>query len=77
MIDASTYLPSANSSKIAASSIQGTSAQNLAIAMRSGCSAVSGTEFGPEVLRRVCASVAVRPPPGVGAATTPTAAAGL
>jgi len=74
MIAASTYLPRVSSSTIAASSIQGTGAQNLATAMRSGCSAVSGIELGPEAVRRVCASVAVRPPTRAGSGANPTVA---
>ena len=74
MITASTYLPRINSSTTAASSIQGTGAQNLANALRIGCSAVSGIEFGPELFRRACASMAVRPTAGFGSARTPTVA---
>src|ERR1700677_2178666 len=69
MIAASTYLPRISSRPIAASSIQGTGAQNFANAILSGCSAVSGIEFGPEFFSRVCASLAVRPPAGLGSAT--------
>ena len=47
MIAASTYLPRAISSTIAASSIHGTGAQNLVSALRSGCRDVSGSAFGP------------------------------
>ena len=42
MIAASTYLPSAISSTIAASSIHGTGAQNLVSALRNGCSSRVG-----------------------------------
>jgi prepilin-type processing-associated H-X9-DG protein len=49
------------SSTIAASSIQGTGAQNLASARRKGCTAVSGTAFGPNCSSRRRASSLVRP----------------
>ena len=61
MIAASTYLPSASSSTIAASSIHGTGAQNFSSAMRNGCSAVSGIAFGPNFSSRRRASSLVRP----------------
>src|ERR1039458_9893257 len=64
MIPASTYLPRAISSTIAASSIQGTGAQNLASALRSGCRAVSGIAFGPDFSNRLRASPLVRPVEG-------------
>ena len=56
MIAASTYLPSASSRTIAASSIQGTGAQNFSSAMRNGCTLVSGIALGPNFSSRVCAS---------------------
>ena len=61
MIAASTYLPSASSRRIAASSIQGTGAQSLASALRNGCTAVSVTAFGPNCFSRRRASSLVRP----------------
>jgi len=61
MIAPSTYLPRAISSTIAASSIHGTGAQNLASARRSGCRAVSGIAFGPNFSSRRRASSLVRP----------------
>jgi hypothetical protein len=61
MIPASTYLPSASSSTIAASSIHGTGAQNFSIAMRNGWSAVSGIAFGPNFCSRRPASSLVKP----------------
>src|SRR5208283_1517649 len=61
MTVASTYLPSASSSTIAASSIQGTGVQNLLNAERNGCTAVSGVALGPNFLSRMAASSLVRP----------------
>ena len=61
IIAASTYLPSATSSTIAASSIHGTGAQNFSIAIRNGWSAVSGIVFGPNFSHRRRASSLVRP----------------
>ena len=61
MITASTYLPVAISSTIAASSIHGTGAQNLVSALRNGCRAVSGTVFGPNFSSRLRASALVSP----------------
>src|ERR1700691_1044605 len=61
MIAASTYLPSASSSTIAASSIHGTGVQNLLNAERRGCTAVSGIALGPNFLSRLSASSIVRP----------------
>ncbi len=61
MIAASTYLPSASSSTTAASSIHGTGAQNFSIAMRNGCSAVSGIAFGPNFCNRRRASSLAKP----------------
>src|SRR5579863_2261243 len=61
MTAASTYLPSATSSTIAASSIHGTGVQNLLNAERSGCAAVSGIALGPYFLSRIAASSLVRP----------------
>jgi hypothetical protein len=61
MIVASTYLPSATSSKIAASSIHGTGDENLLNPERNGCTAVSGVAFGPSFLSRIAASSFVRP----------------
>ena len=61
MIAASTYLPSASSSTIAASSIHGTGAQNFSSAMRNGCTLVSGIAFGPHFSSRRRASPLVRP----------------
>ena len=61
MIAASTYLPRTSSSTIAASSIQGTGAQNFASALRKGCIAVSGTALGPNFSSRRRASSLVRP----------------
>ena len=61
MIAASTYLPSASSSTIAASSIHGTGAQNFSSARRNGCSVVSGIAFGPNFASRRRASSLVRP----------------
>lgn len=61
MTAASTYLPSATSSTIAASSIHGTGVQNLLKADRNGCTAVSGIALGPNFLRQVAASSFVRP----------------
>ena len=61
MIAASTYLPSASSSTIAASSIHGTGAQNFSSAMRNGCMLVSGIAFGPNFSSRPRASWLVRP----------------
>jgi hypothetical protein len=51
MIAASAYLPSTNSSTIAASSIHGTGAQNFSIAIRSGWTDVSGIAFEPSACR--------------------------
>ncbi len=62
MIAASTYLPRTSSSTIAASSIQGTGAQNFSIAMRKGCTLVSGIALGPKFASRPRASSLVRPP---------------
>ena len=62
MIAASTYLPSASSSTIAASSIHGTGAQNFSSAMRNGCTLVSGIAFGPDFASRRRASSLVKPP---------------
>jgi len=64
MIAASIYLPRTTSSAIAASSIQGTGAQNLASALRRGCRAVSGIAFGPDFSNRLRASSLVRPAEG-------------
>src|ERR1039457_1411674 len=61
MIAASTYLPRAASSTIAASSIHGTGAQNLVSALRNGFAAVSGIAFGPNFSSRRRASSPVRP----------------
>jgi tetratricopeptide (TPR) repeat protein len=61
IIPASTYLPSASSRTIAASSIHGTGAQNFSIAMRNGCMLVSGIAFGPNFSSRLWASSLVRP----------------
>ena len=61
MIAASTYLPSASSSATAASSIHGTGAQNFSIAIRNGCSDVSGIAWGPNFSGRRRASSLVRP----------------
>src|SRR5580704_5226232 len=61
IIPASTYLPRTISSTIAASSIHGTGAQNLASALRSGCRAVSGIAFGPDFSSRLRASSLVKP----------------
>ena len=61
MMPASTYLPRKTSSTIAASSIQGTGAQNFASALRKGCIAVSGTALGPNFSSRRRASSLVRP----------------
>ena len=61
MIAASTYLPSASSSTTAASSIHGTGAQNFSIAIRNGCSDVSGIALGPNFSGRRRASSLVRP----------------
>ena len=58
---ASTYLPRTTSSTIAASSIQGTGAQNFVSALRKGCMAVSGMALGPNFSRRRRASSLVRP----------------
>ena len=62
MIAASTYLPSANSTTIAASSIHGTGAQNFSSAMRNGCALVSGIALGPDFASRRRASSLVKPP---------------
>src|ERR1700722_130438 len=61
MIPPSTYLPRAISSTIAASSIHGMGAQNLVIARRNGCIAVSGTALGPNLSLRRRASSLVSP----------------
>ena len=61
MMAASTYLPSASSSTIAASSIHGTGAQNFSIATRNGCSAVSGIALGPNFSSRRRASSLISP----------------
>ena len=61
MIAASTYLPSTSSSRIAASSIQGTGAQNFSSAMRNGCTLVSGIALGPNFSSRRRASSLARP----------------
>ena len=61
MMAPSTYLPSSTSSRIAASSIHGTGAQNLVKALVSGCSAVSSIAFGPDFSKRLRASSLVRP----------------
>jgi len=61
MIAASMYLPSTTSSTIAASSIHGTGAQNFVNALRNGCTAVSGTAFGPNFSSWLRASSLVRP----------------
>ena len=58
MIAASTYLPSASSSTIAASSIHGTGAQNFSSAMRNGCSARIGHRVGAEFLQPAARFVA-------------------
>ena len=62
MIVASTYLPSANSSTIVASSIHGTGAQNFSNAMRKGCMLMSGIALGPDFINRRRASPLVKPP---------------
>ena len=62
MIAASIYLQSTNSSRTAASSIQGTGVQNFSSAMRSGCMSVSFTAFGPHFSSRLRASTVVSPP---------------
>src|ERR1700729_1434041 len=62
IIPASTYLPSANSTTMAASSIHGTGAQNLSKAMRIGCVLVSGIALGPDFASRRRASSVVKPP---------------
>ena len=61
MMAPSTYLPSATSSTIAASSIHGTGAQNFSSARRNGCSVVSGVAFGPNFSSRRRASLLVKP----------------
>src|ERR1035437_6007459 len=61
IIAASTYLPSATSSTIAASSIHGTGVQNFLNAERNGCTAVSGIALAPNLLSRISASSLVRP----------------
>ncbi len=58
MIAASTYLPSASSSTIAASSIHGTGAQNFSSAMRNGCSARIRHRVGAELLQPAARFVA-------------------
>ena len=71
MIDASTYLPSASSSRIAPSSIHGTGAQNFSSALRKGCALVSGIALGPNFSNRRRASTSVKPlwgPTGLGVA---------
>ena len=49
MIAASTYLPSANSSTTAASSIHGTGAQNFSIARRNGMKPRIGHRVGGRI----------------------------
>jgi hypothetical protein len=61
MMAASTSLPRAISSTIAASSIHGTGAQNLSGALSKGWKDVSGTAFGPNFINRLRASSLVRP----------------
>ena len=61
MTAASTYSWSTAWRMIAASSIHGTGAQNLASAIRHGCIAVSGIAFGPYFASRARASSLVRP----------------
>ena len=61
MMAASTYLPSITSRTMVASSIQGTGAQNLPIALRKGCSAVSGIALGPTFASRWRASSLDKP----------------
>ena len=61
VVPASEYLPSANSTTIAASSIQGTGAQNLSKDMRIGA-LVSGIALGPDFSSRRRASSVVKPP---------------
>src|ERR1700722_21011225 len=61
MIAASENLPSTSCSAIAASSIQGTGAQSLRSALRSGRGVVSGVAFGPTTFSRLAASSLVRP----------------
>lgn len=62
MIPASTYLPSTHSSTTAASSIQGTGAQNFSSAVRNRCAEVSGIAFGPDDASLARASALLRPP---------------
>jgi len=59
-------LPSTNWRTIAASSIHGTGDQNFPIAVRKGCTYVSGMAFGPDLASRARASPELRPP-GAGA----------
>jgi hypothetical protein len=61
MIAPSTYLPSASWSTTAASSIQGTGAQNFSSAMRNGCALVSGVALAPNFASRRYASSPVKP----------------
>jgi hypothetical protein len=71
MIVASTYFPSAISSRIAPSSIHGTGAQNFSSAPRKGCALVSGIPLGPNFSNRRHASSSVKPlwgPTGMGVA---------
>jgi hypothetical protein len=62
---------------IAASSIQGIGAQSFSIAIRAGCDAVSGIEFGPNCFESRPASSLVRPfadaPPALFAGTRTSA----
>jgi hypothetical protein len=64
MIAPSTYLPSASWSTTAASSIQGTGAQNFSSAMRNGCALVSGVALAPNFASRRYASSPVKPSAG-------------
>ena len=61
MTAASRCSPSTSCRMIAASSIHGTGAQNLANAMRHGAVSVSGMAFGPDFSSRALASALVRP----------------
>ncbi|GAA4386797.1 hypothetical protein GCM10023147_10540 [Tsukamurella soli] len=61
MTAASVMLRNTNSSAIAASSSQGTGAQNFLTACINGCTVVSGSELGPMSVNRRSASAVVSP----------------
>ena len=61
MTAASKYLCRNNCKRIAASSSQGTGAQNLANAFRKRCAEVSGMAFGPSFCNCAAAAAEVSP----------------